>query len=121
MTFKKEKIDKREIINRVLLNHKKISEAPRCLSDFPGFWECKKEALSEFEQRCEAEEAAKEYKAVDEFGNIYLVKNPWHQRGLRPQPQFVFTYDQAVSEAVSTKVTRPLLPAPTFTGEVMFE
>lgn len=116
MSFDKKKSDKRGIINQVLLDIPKISQAPRSIAEFPGFWECEPgKEIDDFEDRCHAQEEGKLYKAVDEEGNIYLMQNPWlseRQRvGYRPKPVLKFTYDEAISEAALGR--QKALPAPT--------
>ena len=70
--------DRRSIIDQVLPEYEKITDAPLRIEDVPGYSEeFSDEEYSDFAARAIAEERAKLYKAVDADGNIYLVANPW--------------------------------------------
>ena len=132
--MKPPQIDKRAIIDHVLPEYKKISEAPGSVFDLAEFHAATENALAhdvskremsatidDIEARARRREQGKKYKAVDGDGNIYLVTNPWvwkrneeTRTAFRPEPEFVMSYQQAlVAAAERTPAPMKALPAPT--------
>lgn len=110
MNYRSNVIDRRAIIDEVLPEHKKISEAPSRVEDLPGYSaEFTPEERDSFRLVAMAQERRRRYKSVDLEGNIYLVGNPWarvietRQDGtcwvLYPKPLKIFTYAEAKQEA----------------------
>lgn len=89
----------------------KISEAPRTISEFPGFFDVPCKELDAFEDRCEHQERGKWYKAIDSrTGAIWHVMNPWvterEKRGYRVRKQ-VLTYAEARAEGARPSASNP--------------
>lgn len=110
---------KRESINWVLQELRPVSQAPRSITKCQG-WEfaCRDaKEVDKFIADRLAAERAKTYKAVDEFGNVWVVTNPWAwdeisvkggecvRKLRRPAPRLAFTYEQALAES---KICKPL-------------
>ncbi len=132
--MKPPQIDKRAIIDHVLPEYQKISEAPGSVFDLPEFHAAVENArvhdiskrdmsatIDGIEARARKHEQGKKYKAVDADGNIYLIANPWvwkrdeeTRTAFRPEPEFVMTYQQAlVAAAERSPAPLKALPAPT--------
>lgn len=103
-------IDRRAIIDQVLPEYKKVTEAPSRVEDLPGYFsDFTPEELDSFRLVAMAEERKRRYKSVDLEGNIYLVGNPWarvietRKDGtvwvVYPKPVQVMTYAEAKREA----------------------
>lgn len=115
-----QKANKSEAIEWVLQDLPRISTAPRSITKCPGWDALCKEALAvdRFTDQQMSIEREKGYKSVDEFGNVWVIKNPWawsyiempkgsEQIGkmVRPKPRLAFTYEQALQES---RVMKPL-------------
>gem|GEM_PF-4766579 len=106
MIFRDARIDRRAVLDQVLPEHKKITEAPASIVKMPGYSrDSTSEELNRFEATVIAEECQRRYKAVDANGNVYLVMNPCVRRietrkdgtcwVVHPKPQLVMTYAEA--------------------------
>ena len=104
-------IDKWSIIDHVLPDYHKISEAPLNLEEVPGYsQEFSLVELERFKAKALAAERARRYKVMDADGNIYLVGNPWARQletredgtvwVVHPKPRRIMTYAQAKRVAV---------------------
>ncbi|MEM9358650.1 MAG: hypothetical protein AAGB04_20920 [Pseudomonadota bacterium] len=104
-------IDKWSILDYVLPEYQKITEAPLRLEEMPGY--SSKYSIVErerFKLKALALERNRRYKAMDADGNIYLVGNPWARRLetredgsvwiVHPKPRRIMTYAQAKRVAV---------------------
>ena len=112
MSYRSSLPDKRAILDQVLPEYRKISDAPANLEELPGY-HCNfsDEKFEHFKLKAIDEERSKKYKAVDEYGNIYLVANPWachietREDGtlwvIHPPPKRVMTYAEAKRKAAS--------------------
>jgi len=112
--------NKRESIEWVLQDMPRISTAPRSITKCAG-WDaiCKNAvAVDKFTEQRLAEELHKEYKSVDEWGNVWIITNPWAWqcmempkgaeqicKMIRPKPRLAFTYEQALQES---RIVKPL-------------
>lgn len=103
-------MDRRAVLDQVLLEHKRTSDAPASIVEVPGYSrDFSSEELNRFEAKVIAEERQRRYKAVDANGTVYLVMNPWVRRietredgtcwVVRPKPQLVMTYAEAKRKA----------------------
>ncbi len=113
-TWKTKTLDSKAILDAVLPEYKRISEAP-------SFSDCEHYLANERERR---------YKSTDSRGNIYLVYNPaaWREEvtlagqvvKIRPPAELVMTAEEAGSEArVKTKKLAPQLSEST--GSLMID
>lgn len=91
------------ILDNILPEHERISRARDS-----GQLEDEADRRRVSVERVFEEERAREYKAIDRMGNVWLVRNPaaWRARtrdGMtfleRPKPRHVLTYKQAISHA----------------------
>lgn len=93
-----QRADRTFLIDRVLPDYPKLSNAPPAPENAPAHWY--------------KMEAAKEYKAIDTDGNVYLCQNPASskffidQKGRgwlsRRKPKRVMTYEEALEAAKVT-------------------
>ena len=104
-------IDRWSILEHVLPEYQKITEAPLSLEEVSGY--SKEFSILErerFKLAALAAERKRRYKAMDGDGDIYLVGNPWAKRlktredgtvwVVRPKPRKIMTYAQAKRVAV---------------------
>lgn len=102
--------DKRAIVDEVLPDVPKLSEAPACLEDLPGYSvDFSVDETQKFRQQAMPVERQRKYKWADASGNVYLTTNPWLHRletredgthwVIRPKPQLVMRYEEARRKA----------------------
>lgn len=108
--------DKRWVLDYVLPEYQKVTEAPLRFEDVPGFSpHFTPSKLRAFCERVISDERARRYKAVDGDGNVYLVANPWTRHVeyrddgrcwvVHPRPKLVLTYADAKREAGKVSAT----------------
>lgn len=96
------------VLYAVLPEYKPISAAPYSFSSLPKDLQVAFNSDSQAFERFKIQEAKRRYKAIDKFGRVYLIQNPWcwksfsklgNETYFRPLPEVKMTWEQAKTAA----------------------
>lgn len=115
MRFAESMADKWAVLDQVLPEYQKLTEAPTSVEELPGYSsDFSAEAFDAFKAKAMAEERLRRYKGMDAHGNILFVDNPWARQietredgtcwVVRPRPHFVMSYEEAKRQATRLTV-----------------
>ena len=100
----RERASSAEILDRILMDNRKVTDAPSRVEIERRAEELRISVPEAYER-----ERAQRYKAVDSLGNVFLIMNPaaWDLRAgtyHRPKPELIYTAKQAREAAENYSV-----------------